>query len=40
VAACPGATTEVMGTAKDGVWAAAQMRQTDEDAGADRDIPK
>jgi hypothetical protein len=40
VAARLGATTEVMGTAKDGVWPAAQIRQTDEDAGADRAIPK
>jgi len=34
----PGASIEVMGAAKDGVWLEAQIRQTDEDAGADRAV--
>ena len=31
-----GASTEVMGAAKDGVWPEAQIRQTGEDEWADR----
>jgi len=29
-----------MGDAKDGVWLEAQIKQTDEDAGADRAVEK
>ncbi len=36
----PGVTTEVMGAANDGAWPEAQIRQTDEDAGADRVVQK
>lgn len=36
----PGATTDVMGAANDGVWLEAQIRQTPEDAGADRAVEK
>lgn len=34
----PGPMTEVTGAAKEGVWLEAQIRQTDEDAGADRAV--
>ena len=34
----PGPRTEVMGAVKDGEWLEAQIRQTDEDAGADRAV--
>jgi len=36
----PGATTEVIGDAKDGTWLETQIRQTDDDAGADLAIQK
>ena len=35
-----GPTIELTGAAKDGEWLEAQIRQTDEEAGADRAVQK